>query len=179
MAGDRVPVTTTYSLTDSEEWPVPHAESYRLFQRASAVEAGGAQGEGRGYRPYPIYMRSARGSRIIDVDENEYIDCHAGFGCVLLGHNHPAVQEAVVETIRTRGLGFSSAHDLEIDLAYAIRDAVQTAEMSAFSCTGSEATFHAIRLARAITGRDKILKFEGCYHGWHDAVAFSTLGVPD
>jgi glutamate-1-semialdehyde 2,1-aminomutase len=143
------------------------------------VEAGGAQGEGRGYLPYPIYMQRAHGARMWDVDSNEFIDCHAAFGCVLLGHNHPVVEAAVIDTLKSRGSGFSCAHELEVDLAYKLRDLIPSAEMSAFTCTGTEATYHAIRLARAVTGRNKILKFEGCYHGWHDAVAFSTHYAPE
>jgi glutamate-1-semialdehyde 2,1-aminomutase len=166
-------------LPDTEEWPIPHAASRALYERARVVEAGGAQGEGRGYPPYPIYMQRGDGGRMWDVDGNEFIDCHAAFSAVLLGHNHPAVRDAAIETLRDRGAGLSCAHELEVDLAYRLREHIPTAEMSAFSCTGSEATYHAVRLARAVTGRDKILKFEGCYHGWHDAVAFSTHFAPD
>jgi glutamate-1-semialdehyde 2,1-aminomutase len=166
-------------LPDTEEWPIPHAVSRALYERARVVEAGGAQGEGRGYLPYPIYMQRGEGARMWDVDGNEFIDCHGAFSAVLLGHNHPVVRDAAIETLRDRGAGLSCAHELEVDLAYTLREQIPTAEMSAFSCTGSEATYHAIRLARAVTGRDKILKFEGCYHGWHDAVAFSTHFAPD
>jgi glutamate-1-semialdehyde 2,1-aminomutase len=169
----------TFSLPDSAEWPVPHARSRQLFERARKVEAGGAQGEGRGYRPYPLYIDRADGARMWDVDGNEYVDFHAAFSCILLGHNHPAVRDAVIETIQRRGCGFSAAHELEIDLAYQLRELIPSAEMVAFSCTGSEATYHAIRLARAVTGRNKLLKFEGCYHGWHDAVAWSTHFAPE
>lgn len=171
---------SSFSLPDSEaDWPVPHAASRALFERARRVEAGGAQGEGRGYLPYPLYIDRAEGARMWDVDGNEYIDCHAAFSSVLLGHGHPHVRDAVIETLRTRGAGFSAAHALEVDLAYALRELVPSAEMTALSCTGTEATYHAIRLARAVTGRSKILKFEGCYHGWHDAVAWSTHFAPD
>jgi glutamate-1-semialdehyde 2,1-aminomutase len=170
---------STFSLPDAEDWPIPHTNSRALFERARVVEAGGAQGEGRGYRPYPLYIDRADGARMWDVDGNEYIDCHAGFSCILLGHNHPVVSDAVVDTVRQRGYGFSAAHEGEVDLAYELREIVPSAEMAAFSCTGSEATYHALRLARAVTGRDKILKFEGCYHGWHDAVAWSTHFAPE
>ncbi|MDQ6817929.1 MAG: aminotransferase class III-fold pyridoxal phosphate-dependent enzyme, partial [Actinomycetota bacterium] len=114
-----------------------------------------------------------------DIDGNEFIDCHAAFSAILLGHNHPVVRDAAIATLLERGAGLSCAHELEVELAYKLREHIPTAEMSAFSCTGSEATYHAIRLARAVTGRDKILKFEGCYHGWHDAVAFSSHFAPD
>ncbi|HZV72100.1 MAG TPA: aspartate aminotransferase family protein [Conexibacter sp.] len=170
----------TFSLHDTQQdWPIPHAASRALYERARVVEAGGAQGEGRGYLPYPIYIDRAEGARMWDVDGNELIDCHAAFSSVLLGHNHPQVRDAAIETLRTRGAGFSAAHKPEVDLAYALREVVPSAEMAAFSCTGTEATYHAIRLARAVTGRNKILKFEGCYHGWHDAVAWSTHFAPD
>jgi glutamate-1-semialdehyde 2,1-aminomutase len=171
---------STFNLADpSADWPVKHDASRVLYERARVVEAGGAQGEGRGYAPYPLYIERAEGGRIWDVDGNEYIDCHGAFSSVLLGHNHPVVRDAVIETLNTRGAGFSAAHRFEVDLAYELREIVPSAEMAAFSCTGTEATYHAVRLARAVTGRNKVLKFEGCYHGWHDALAWSTHFAPD
>ncbi len=119
-------------------------------------------------------MTRAEGSRIWDVDGNEFLDFHAAFGAVLLGHNHPEIREAVRRTLAEHGVTFSTAHPLEVELAERIVEMVPSAEMAVFSCTGSEATYHAVRLARAATGREKVLKFEGNYHGWHDYVKWSV-----
>ena len=155
------------------DWPVPSEESERLFARANLVSPGGVQGEGRGARPYPLFMTRAQGARIQDVDGNEYVDFHASFGAVLLGHNDPRINAAARRAMDEHGVSFSTANPLEVELAERIVAMIPSAERAVFSCTGTEATFHAIRLARAFTGRERILKFEGNYHGWHDYVAWS------
>jgi glutamate-1-semialdehyde 2,1-aminomutase len=157
----------------TDGWPVPTEGSARLHERASRVSPGGVQGEGRGASPYPIFMTKAQGSRIRDVDRNEYVDFHASFGAVLLGHNDPRINEAVRHAMDEHGVSFSAANPLEVELAERLVDTIPSADRVVFSCTGTEATFHAIRLARAFTGRERILKFEGNYHGWHDYVAWS------
>ncbi len=154
-------------------WPVPTAASRALFERASAVSPGGVQGEGRSATPYPLYMQRAQGSRIWDVDGNEYIDFHNSFGAVLLGHNDSRIRAAVIRAMDEHGVSFSAANPLEVELAERLIGMIPSAERVVFSCTGTEATFHAIRLARGFTGRERILKFEGNYHGWHDYVAWS------
>ena len=154
-------------------WPVPAEESASLYARASAVSPGGVQGEGRGASPYPLFMTRAQGSRIRDVDGNEYIDFHASFGAVLLGHNDDRINAAVRLAMDEHGVSFSTANPLEVELAERLVQTIPSAERVVFPVTGSEATFHAIRLARAFTGRERILKFEGNYHGWHDYVAWS------
>ena len=154
-------------------WPVPTTESQKLFARASAVSPGGVQGEGRSATPYPLFMTRAQGSRIWDVDGTEYIDFHASFGAVLLGHNDPRVNAAVRRAMDEHGISFSTANPLEVELAERLVTMIPSADRVVFSCTGTEATFHAIRLARGFTGRERILKFEGNYHGWHDYVAWS------
>ena len=145
----------------------------KLFARANAVSPGGVQGEGRGATPYPLFMTRAQGSRIWDVDGNEFIDFHSSFGAVLLGHNDPRINAAVVRAMDEHGVSFSSANPLEVELAERLVTMIPSAERVVFSCTGTEATYHAIRLARGFTGRERILKFEGNYHGWHDYVAWS------
>src|SRR5262249_52400203 len=155
----------------SRPWPVTTTESERWFTRALRVSPGGVQGEGRRARPYPIYVERADGARIWDVDGNEYIDYHAAFGAVLLGHNARPVRAAIAATLERHGVAFAAAHPLEVRLAERLAEILPGAEQSIFPCTGSEATFHALRLARAATGRRKILKLEGHYHGWHDYVA--------
>ena len=150
------------------------------------MSPGGVQGEGRGATPYPLFMTRAQGSRIWDVDGNEFIDFHSSFGAVLLGHNDPRINAAVVRAMDEHGVSFSTANPLEVELAERLVGMIPSAERVVFSCTGTEATYHAIRLARGFTGRERILKFEGNYHGWHDYVAWSHHfatdeggGVPD
>lgn len=161
------------SIPAAEGWPVPTEESKRLFARACKVTPGGVQGEGRIASPYPLFMTRGLGSKLWDVDGNEFLDFHLGFGSILLGHNDPGMREAVVRTMDEHGVNFSTANPLEVELAERIVEMVPSAERAVFSCTGTESTFHAVRLARAFTGREKILKFEGNYHGWHDYVAWS------
>ncbi len=155
------------------DWPVPTTRSAQLHARASAVSPGGVQGEGRSANPYPLFMTRAQGSRIWDVDGNEYIDFHNSFGAVLLGHNDARINEAVKRTMDEHGVSFSTANPFEVELAERLVEMIPSADRVVFSCTGSEATYHAIRLARGFTGRERILKFEGNYHGWHDYVAWS------
>ena len=154
-------------------WPIPTANSASLHARASLVSPGGVQGEGRSARPYPLFMTRAQGSRIHDVEGNEFIDFHSSFGAVLLGHNDRRINEAVKRAMDEHGVSFSAANPLEVELAERLVAMVPSAERVVFSSTGTEATYHAIRLARAFTGRERILKFEGNYHGWHDYVAWS------
>ena len=154
-------------------WPVPTTESKKLFARANAVSPGGVQGEGRSASPHPLFMTRAQGSRIWDVDGTEYIDFHSSFGAVLLGHNDPRINAAVTRAMDEHGVSFSTANPLEVELAERLVGMIPSAERVVFSCTGTEATYHAIRLARGFTGRERILKFEGNYHGWHDYVAWS------
>jgi glutamate-1-semialdehyde 2,1-aminomutase len=161
------------AVSEAYDWPIPTDESARLHARASRASPGGVQGEGRRARPYPLFMTQAQGSRIRDVDGNEYLDFHASFGAVLLGHNDRRINEAVKRAMDEHGVSFSTANPLEVELAERLIDMIPSAERVVFSCTGTEATFHAIRLARAFTGRERILKFEGNYHGWHDYVAWS------
>jgi glutamate-1-semialdehyde 2,1-aminomutase len=159
---------------DLDTWPVRTAESEALYARASRVMPGGVQGEGRRSTPYPVYMTRGRGSRVWDADGTEYLDFHAGFGAVLLGHNDPEVADAVRGALEQHGVTFATANPLEVQLAERIVSMVPSAERAVFSCTGSEATYHALRLARAVTGRRKFLKLEGHYHGWHDYAAWSV-----
>jgi glutamate-1-semialdehyde 2,1-aminomutase len=155
------------------DWPVPTVESRKLFARANAVSPGGVQGEGRTATPYPLFMTRAQGSRIWDVDGNEYVDFHSSFGAVLLGHNDPRIRAAVIRAMDEHGVSFSTANPLEVELAERLVRMIPSAERVVFSATGTEATYHAIRLARGFTGRERIVKFEGNYHGWHDYVAWN------
>jgi len=126
----------------------------------------------RAYDPYPIFVKEGQGSKFRDLDGNEYIDHNLCFGALMAGHCHPAVMKAVEKRLST-GTMFGMPHDMEWELAEEICDRFPV-EMVRFGNSGTEATMHAIRLARAATGRDKIIKFEGAYHGLHDSALVSV-----
>jgi glutamate-1-semialdehyde 2,1-aminomutase len=167
------------SLRAGGPWPVRHEQSLRCFERARAVLPGGVVGQGRTADPHPLYMTRASGARIWDVDGNEYVDFHCGFASVLHGHNDPRLQETIARTLEQHGVSYSAAHPAEAELAERIVRHVPSAERVALACTGSEMTFHSLRLARSHTGRQLIVKFEGNYHGWHDPTAWSVHFNPD
>src|SRR5947199_4891827 len=126
----------------------------------------------RHYEPYPLFVKDGKGSRIHDVDGNEYIDHNLCFGALMAGHCHPAVVKAVEQKLH-EGTTFGMPHDQEWELAEEICKRYPV-EMVRFGSSGTEVTMHACRIARAATGRDKILKFEGCYHGLHDTALVSV-----
>jgi len=160
------------------------SESRRLFEKAKALMPGGVNSPVRAFEPYPFFTRSAKGSRLTDVDGREYIDYCLGYGPLILGHAPSVVVEAVREQL---GLGtlYGTPSEQEVELAELICKVVPSAEMVRLVSTGTEATMSAIRLARGFTGRKKIVKFEGCYHGAHDCVLVkagsgaTTFGMPD
>ena len=125
----------------------------------------------RAYDPYPIFVKDGKGGHIHDVDGNEYIDFNLCFGALMAGHCHPAVVKAVQEKLNT-GTMFGMPHDAENALAEEICQRFPV-DMVRFSNSGTECTMHAVRLARAATGRDRIIKMEGGYHGLHDSVLVS------
>jgi glutamate-1-semialdehyde 2,1-aminomutase len=125
----------------------------------------------RAYDPYPLFVRDGKGGHIHDIDGNEYIDFNLCFGALMAGHCHPAVIKGVQAKLGT-GTMFGMPHDLEWELAEEICRRFPV-EMVRFSNSGTECTMHAVRLARAATGRDKIIKMEGGYHGLHDSVLVS------
>jgi glutamate-1-semialdehyde 2,1-aminomutase len=126
----------------------------------------------RAYDPWPIFVKEASGSKFRDLDGNQYIDHNLTFGALMAGHCHPDVMQAVEKRLST-GTMFGMPHDMEWELAEEICDRFGV-EMCRFGNSGTEATMHAIRLARAATGRDKIVKFEGAYHGLHDSALVSV-----
>ena len=126
----------------------------------------------RAYDPYPIFVKEAQGSHFRDLDGNDYIDHNLSFGAIIAGHCHPAVMKAVEKRL-SAGTMFGMPHDMEWELAEEIC-ARFPIEMLRFNSTGTETTMHAIRLARAATGRQKIVKFEGAYHGAHDSALVSV-----
>ncbi len=127
--------------------------------------------------PYPIYLTHGKGSRVWDVDGNEYVDTHGGFGCMVVGHAHPKVAEAIARAA-WRGTHFAAPTPETVELAEEICYRYEM-ERLRFCNSGTEATMHAIRVARAHTGRDHVAKIEGSYHGHHDTVMFSVLPGAD
>lgn len=160
--------------------------SERLFEQAQKVIPGGVNSPVRAFNGVggtPCFIKRAQGAYIYDVDDKEYIDYVGSWGPMILGHNHPAILDAVVTTAKN-GLSFGAPTELEITMAEKIRELVPSMECLRMVSSGTEATMSAIRLARGYTGRDKILKFEGCYHGHADALLVKagsgalTMGVP-
>lgn len=155
-----------------------YAASARQLERARrSLATGVATAMRAGQRPVPLTISRGEGSRIIDVDGNEYVDHVLGFGPLLLGHCPPTVGAAVTEQLG-RGTTFGAQHELEAELAERLVEIVPCAELCCFATTGSEAVQVALRIARAGTGRRKVIKFEGHYHGWLDPVLVSTPGTP-
>jgi glutamate-1-semialdehyde 2,1-aminomutase len=155
-------------------------KSKKLYERTLGVLIEASSSSSRGpanYGAYPIFMERVRGSHIFDVDGNEYIDWMMAFGALPLGHAHPEVVEAIAEAATT-GAHFATATPVELEVAEMIQRMVPNAERVRFANTGTEAVMAAIRLARGLTGRPKILKFEGHYHGWYDDLMVSSNVLP-
>ncbi|CAL1240100.1 aminotransferase class III-fold pyridoxal phosphate-dependent enzyme [Candidatus Methylocalor cossyra] len=158
-------------------------ESNALWRRAQGLIPAGTQTLAKGPTQFsngiaPKYLRRGQGARVWDVDGNEYLDYNMGIGPIVLGYCHPVVDEAIRRQLRD-GITFSLMHPLEVELAELMRDCVPNVEAVRFSKTGCDVTSAAVRLARAYTGRDRVL----CcgYHGWHDwyiAVTDRNAGVP-
>jgi glutamate-1-semialdehyde 2,1-aminomutase len=152
--------------------------SSELLDRALEITPGGVHTSIRRIEPQLCFER-AEGAYIYDADGQQYIDYHAAFGPFVLGHCYPSVTERVRETIGNVDLFGVGATELEIELASKIVRHVPSAEKVLFCNAGSEATYHALRLARAATGRKLIIKFQGCYHGWHGYVLRNMLSAPE
>jgi glutamate-1-semialdehyde 2,1-aminomutase len=161
--------------------------SARLMLRAIERMPGGVNSPVRAFRSVggdPLFMERGEGSRIFDADGNSYIDYVMSYGPLILGHAHPEVIEAIERTAR-KGTTFGATTRLEVELAELVCEAVPSIEVVRMTNSGTEATMSAIRLARGFTGRERILKFDGNYHGHGDALLASagsgvaTLGLPD
>jgi glutamate-1-semialdehyde 2,1-aminomutase len=153
------------------------ANSERLYAEACEVIPGGVNSAHRSTLPR-LVIRKAGGAVFYDADGNEYIDYHAAFGPVILGHNHPAVNRRVAEALEGSLAPGAGATELEVRVAHKIQQHVPSAQKVLLCTTGSEATFHAIRVSRAFAGRRKIIKFQGCYHGVHDYVLRNMTTTP-
>ncbi|WGX94809.1 aspartate aminotransferase family protein [Nocardioides sp. L-11A] len=151
-----------------------------LAERARRVVPGGVNS---GQRQIPgledLVVVGTSGARFTDADGREYVDFHAAFGPPLLGLNDPDVNAAVARSLKVMGHTGVGINALEVELAERIVDLVPSVEKVLLTTTGSEATFHALRLARAATGRKRIVKFQGCFHGWHDSVAMNVATPSD
>jgi glutamate-1-semialdehyde 2,1-aminomutase len=145
--------------------------SARLAAEARAVLPSGITHDSRHLEPYPVYIERAAGPLKWDVDGNEYVDYTGGHGALLFGHNHPRIVEAIADQLQ-RGTHFGASHELEVRWAQLVTQLVPSAEVVRFTSSGTEATLLAFRIARAATGRPKIMRFLGHFHGWHDHVAF-------
>jgi len=151
-------------------------ESEKLYRRAVEVMVEGVGSASRGpatFGDYPQYMRRGEGARLYDVDGNEYIDWMLAFGALPLGHAHPKIVEVIGREI-ANGTHFATALEVEVEVAELLTKLLPHAEKVRFANTGTEAAMACIRLARGLTGRRKIVKFEGHYHGWYDAVLVNT-----
>ncbi|GAB4393424.1 MAG: glutamate-1-semialdehyde 2,1-aminomutase [Gammaproteobacteria bacterium] len=157
-----------------------------LFQRAKQFIPGGVNSPVRAFRGVggdPIFIEQANGAYLIDVNGTHYIDLVGSWGPMILGHNHPVILQALVEQLE-RGVSFGAPTELEIDIAEKINELMPVMEMVRLVNSGTEATMTAIRLIRGATGRNKIIKFSGCYHGHSDSLLVeagsgaATLGIP-
>ena len=158
---------TTSRPTIEQEYAAARPRSKALYERARQAMPNGAAHDGRVFAPFPFYVDHAQGARKWDVDGHVYIDCWSGHGALMLGHNHPAVVKAITEQAQ-KGLHYSACSELELRWAELIRSIVPGAERVRFTLTGTETTSLAVRVARAFTGRDYIIKFESHFHGVHD-----------
>ena len=161
--------------------------SERLFAEARELMPGGVSSPVRAFRAVggtPLFIERGEGAYLVDVDGNRYVDYVLSWGPLILGHAHPRVVAALEEAVR-RGTSYGAPSPLEVELARLIRDAMPSVELVRFVNSGTEATMSALRLARAFTGRAKIVKFAGCYHGHADILlvqagsGVATLGLPD
>lgn len=162
-------------------------QSIAAYDKAQTLMPGGVNSPARAFKSVgmrPIFMKSGQGSKISDIDGNEYIDYVLSWGPLILGHADPHVVESL-QKVAIQGTSFGTPTILENDLAELVKDRVPSMEMLRMVNSGTEATMSALRLARGYTGRNKILKFEGCYHGHGDSLLIkagsgvATLGLPD
>jgi glutamate-1-semialdehyde 2,1-aminomutase len=153
--------------------------SAALYDEARTLIPGGSSSVLRwaSYEPYPLYMKRGAGSKVVDVDDNTYVDFLLGYGALINGHAHPRISAKLKEQIEL-GTMFGTPSEIEVKLAKKFKQLITSSDMVIFGSTGTEATLNAIRIARAATGKDMILKFEGHYHGQHDYAMISVEAPP-
>ena len=152
--------------------PLNQKKSKALFSKAKRIIPGGVNSPVRAFKSVggtPLFIESAKGSKLYDVDGNEFIDYVLSWGPMILGHSHPKVVNALKKAAE-KGTSFGAPTPLEVELAAMVRKAYPSMEIMRMVNSGTEATMSAIRAARGFTGRDKIIKFEGCYHGHADGL---------
>ncbi len=166
------------------------SKSKTLFERAKKILPGGVNSPVRAFEPYPFFVECAQGSKMYDADSKAYVDYCMAYGALLLGHAYPEIMEAVKNQL-AKGTLYGAPTEREVEFAELIQKASPCMEMLRLVNSGTEATMHAIRAARGYTGRKKIVKFEGCFHGSHDSVlvkagsgatsfgAPNSLGIPE
>lgn len=163
-----------YPAVDAIKYRTNFPNSAKLFERAQKYLPGGVGSTARatwsGWTPFPLYVEQGAGAYITDVDGHEFIDYLLGLGPMLLGHRPKSVTNAVVQQIQETGTVFALGHRLEIDAAKKVCDSVPGVDQVRFLNSGTEAVLYALRLARTYTGRKKILRFEGMYHGFSDSI---------
>ncbi len=159
------------------------SNSKNLFEKAKKLMPGGVNSPVRFFEPHPFFTSHAQGSRLYDVDGNFYVDYCLAYGPLILGHAHSKIIDSVKEQLN-KGMIYGTPTELEVKMADLITSIFPSMEMTRLVNSGTEATMHAIRAARGFTGKDKIIKFEGCYHGAHDYVLVkagsgaATFGSP-
>lgn len=159
--------TDTPRLADAYAESLPASRA--LFERAQEIFPDGVTHDNRRMRPFPIYVERARGAYKWDVDGNRYVDYWMGHGALLFGHNPPGVEAAALEAVR-QGSHHGAGHRREVEWGEWVRRLVPSAERVRFTASGTEATHMALRLARAATGRKRVVKFAGHFHGWHEGL---------
>ena len=180
--------TVTTSLVT--EYQQRFAESAKLYERGSACFPSGVTHDGRYLTPFPVYVERSEGPLKWTPEGHELIDYWMGHGSLLLGHGNPAIVVAVQDQV-AKGTHWGACHELEIQWAELVQKLVPSAEKVRFTSSGTEATLMALRVARIVTGRPKVIKFAGHFHGWHDQLIiasdgphsaeleYTTPGIPD
>jgi glutamate-1-semialdehyde 2,1-aminomutase len=163
--------------TEEAEFNERHPGSRKMTERARKSLAGGVASSWQATDPHPIYLADGHGSKVVDVDGNEYVDFHNGYGAMAVGHAHPRIAEVVSERVR-KGTHFAQPTEDAISVAEQLRERFGL-PLWRFGNSGTEATLDSVRLMRAITGRDVLLKIEGSYHGHHDALMVSVAPPAD
>lgn len=160
-------------MTSPDQTQGRFAISASWAERARPVLPSGVTHDMRFLRPFPIYVSRSSGSRKWDVDGNEYVDYWMGHGALLLGHRHPEVMAAIQDAL-SLATHVGGCHPLEVEWAEIVVSLIPSAEQVRFTASGTEATMLALRLARAATGRPRVIKFEGHFHGWHDYAGYGV-----
>jgi glutamate-1-semialdehyde 2,1-aminomutase len=147
--------------------------SAALYRRAVELFPSGVTHDARYLKPHPVYIDRAQGARKWDVDGNEYVDYFGGHAALIMGHNHPAIVDAVNQQL-SKGAHYGASHELEVEWAELITQLVPSAEKVRFTSSGTEASLLGMRIARAFTGKNKIVRFLSHFHGWHDQISYAV-----